>query len=129
MRAKKNAIPMKIDSYRPVYMVYQKSERTCGCTKAETCGKCRVVGLASLEVVIDGSIARYNQKKESVSVQAAPQIIYYRSGTPTGESVPGQIWRGSLSEFTRTYSKGFQSLCTQGWAMALAQSQEKKGKQ
>lgn len=136
MRTKKNAVPgMQIQSFREVYMTFQSKNPPkpkalkpgqkppkpwvpCNCPKGVMCSKCRVSIPCSLETVIDGTKARYCAKHESVTIISPPKVTQYRSGTPTGETVPGEVWKGSLGEFQRRFGMQFVGLCLQGWAAA-----------
>lgn len=116
---------MTAESSRALWMVFPRAERSCGCGAGEMCSRCRCVALAGAETVVDGISARYNLKHGSVRVQSPPRVLRYRPGTPTGETVAGDCWTGTMAQFQRVHSKEFVDLCMVGWFTALAEAQER----
>lgn len=116
---------MAIENQRALWSIFQRKDRACGCPAGEPCKRCKVITLGGAEVVIDGVKAKYNIKHGSVRVINPPKRLFYRSGTPTGESIPGSEWSGSVSQFLRSHSKEFGELCLMGWATAIAEAQER----
>lgn len=102
------------DKQNPGYLKIE----SCGC-KMQGCSKClgfKPIG-CKIELVC-GTKVGVSFQHGSVTVEAPGADQLNKAGCKTGERIKGEVWHGSLAEFSRNYGKKFVEL-VMGEAISL----------